>query len=171
MLNVRKITDIALKMFNFPFCLCGAHFCSVRWLFKTRFLIFFVKKTLSFIWYIFILMSGDLCWSEDLYLHKKLDGMFVFVSLRHHRANQERRKRAMTIKFIFYYPWNVVFLTENKHRYQREMSQWKGPTSMPVMRWMRFLIEMHSAFGSFQLTINNSSECVWMSGRNDFSHN
>lgn len=44
MLNVRKITDIALKMFNFPFCLCGAHFCSVRWLFKTRFLIFFCQK-------------------------------------------------------------------------------------------------------------------------------
>lgn len=90
----KKITDIAQKMFNFPFCL------SVR---KPR--LFFVKKTLSFIWYIFILMSRDLCRNEDLYLHKKLDGMFVFVSLRHHTtlglATRTRRwrKRPMTIKF------------------------------------------------------------------------
>lgn len=44
MLNVRKITDIALEMFNFPFCLSGSHFFLSA---------AFVKKTLSFIWYIF----------------------------------------------------------------------------------------------------------------------
>jgi hypothetical protein len=38
-------------------------------------------------------MSKDLCRNEDLYLHKKLDGMFVFISLRHHR-DKKRENRA-----------------------------------------------------------------------------
>lgn len=40
-------------------------------------------------------MSRDLCRNEDLYLHKKLDGMFVFVSLRHHRARAHRENKKM----------------------------------------------------------------------------
>lgn len=61
----------------------------------------FVKKTLSFIWYIFILMSGDLCRNEDLYLHEKLDGMFAFslrfditrTSLKGERVSEWERKK------------------------------------------------------------------------------
>lgn len=38
-------------------------------------------------------MSKDLCRNEDLYLHKKLDGMFVFISLRHQRGQGEKVKK------------------------------------------------------------------------------
>lgn len=38
------------------------------------------------------LMSRDLCRNGDLYLHKKLEGMFVFVSLRHHTSEGEGKK-------------------------------------------------------------------------------
>lgn len=120
MLNVRKIADIAQKMFNFPFFSPRMLFLSplslspgfllfpqwgelqlsliLDWhhhrshgvalslprplclaLHSFFFLLyFFVKMTLSFIWYIFVLMSKDLCRNEDLYLHKKLDGMFIW---------------------------------------------------------------------------------------------
>lgn len=121
MLNVRKIADIAQKMFNFPFFSPRMLFLSPLSLSLSRVLtfssmeraaalahsrlassslawrgsqltsssllgsafvlfliIFFVKMTLSFIWYIFVLMSKDLCRNEDLYLHKKLDGMFIW---------------------------------------------------------------------------------------------
>lgn len=91
MLNVRKIADIAQKMFNFPFFSPRCYFSLLNELQSrdsigiishgvalslsfAHFLAFFVKMTLSFIWYIFVLMSKDLCRNEDLYLHKKLDG-------------------------------------------------------------------------------------------------
>jgi hypothetical protein len=66
-------------------------------------------------------MSKDLCRNEDLYLHKKLDGMFVFISLRHQRTQRRRREEGNDYK-IHFLPILEVGVND-KHRYQHE-----GPT-------------------------------------------
>lgn len=62
-------------------------------------------------------MSKDLCQNKDLYLHKELDEIFVFISFRFDITERSKKKRQqaekkeerpMTIKssYISNYPWN-----------------------------------------------------------------
>jgi hypothetical protein len=76
------------------------------------------------------LMSKDLCRNEDLYLHEKLDGMFVFISLRHQRREAKKKEEGNDNKI------HILTILEmlcgankqtSKHRYQHE-----GPTGLSL---------------------------------------
>lgn len=58
-------------------------------------------------------MSRDLCWNGDLYLHKKLDGMFVFgfaSTSKKEEHGMEEEANDYKINFFLNYPWHVAEL-------------------------------------------------------------
>lgn len=91
MLNVRKITDIALKMFNFLFV--SPVRARIFFAFFSPFSAAFVKKTLSFIWYIYKTNVERFMPEWRFIFTQEIRRNVCFHFARHQRGQEEKVKK------------------------------------------------------------------------------